>query len=105
MADSDPQSSYLVECYWPGVSEEKHSQAASRARAAAAELRNKGGRVDFLSSILVPVDETIFYLFEGRESDVRAVSEQTGGPIDRVLATRRIDGGAGQPPHEPVRPR
>jgi hypothetical protein len=94
VADSDPQNSYLVECYWPGVSEEKHVQAASRAQAAAAQVRSRGGEVDFLSSILVPVDEMIFYLFEGNEHDVRAASEQTGGPVDRVLASRRIDGGA-----------
>jgi hypothetical protein len=92
MIHSEPTRSYLVECYWPGVSEAALVMAAQRARTAAADLRRQGGDVDFLSSILVPADETVFCLFEGREADVRAASELAGVPFERVLESLRIDG-------------
>jgi hypothetical protein len=38
--------------------------------------------------IFVLEDETVFCLFEGREADVRAVSERAGVPFGRVLASR-----------------
>lgn len=92
MSSSDRKRSYLVECYWPGVSEASLATAARRVRLAAAELRQHGHDVAFLSSILVPADETVFCLFEGCETDVRAVSEQAGMPFERVLESLRIDG-------------
>jgi hypothetical protein len=63
-----------------------------RARAAAAELRRDGRELRFLGSILVPTDETVFWLFDGLEADVRTVSEQVGVPFERVLESLRIDG-------------
>jgi hypothetical protein len=93
MTGSEFTRSYLVECYWPGVSEEALVKAARRARRAASELRRDGGDVDFLSSILVPADETVFCLFEGCEADVRAASEQAGMPFERVLESLHVDGG------------
>jgi hypothetical protein len=92
MSRSDGLRSYLVECYWPGVSEQKVADAAARAHAAAGQLRREGGDVDFLGSILIPADETVFCLFEGAEEDVRVVSKQAGVPFERVLASLRIDG-------------
>jgi hypothetical protein len=83
---------YLVECYWPGVSAQKHAGAAQRAQVAAFELRKQGRDVSFVGSILVPVDETVFWFFDGDEEDIRVVSEQAGMPYERVLQTLRIDG-------------
>jgi Nickel responsive protein SCO4226-like len=90
MAGSERSKSYLVECYWPGVSEEVLAAAVERAREAAAELRRHGGEVDFLTAILVPADETVFCLFDGAEADVHAVSERAGVPFERVLTSLRI---------------
>jgi Nickel responsive protein SCO4226-like len=84
--------SYLVECYWPDVSEQKVSAAASRTREAAHGLRSQGRELRFLGLIFVPADETVFCLFDGDEADVRAVSEQAGIPFARVLESLRIDG-------------
>jgi hypothetical protein len=92
VSSSDESRSYLVECYWPGVSEEKLAVAAQRARQAASELRRDGRELRFLGSILVPADETVFCFFDGVEADVRAVSEQAGVPFERVLESLRIDG-------------
>ena len=91
MTGSETARSYLVECYWPGVSEDALVGASRRAREAAAELRRDGADVDFLSSILVLVDETVFCLFNGCEADVRAASEEAGVPFERVLESLRID--------------
>jgi hypothetical protein len=87
MPGSERSKSYLVECYWPGVSEEVLAATVERAREAAAELRRQGGEVDLLTAILVPDDETVFCLFEGAEADVRAVSERADVPFERVLAS------------------
>jgi hypothetical protein len=83
---------YLVECFWPGVDERAHASAAARAREAALELRHHGDEVEFLGSVLVPVDETVFCFFRGREPDVRRASERAGLPIERVLATMHVYG-------------
>jgi hypothetical protein len=94
MSGSDLTRSFLVECYWPGVSEEALVRTARRAREAASELRRQGGDVNLLGSILVPADETVFCLFEGCEADVRAASEQAGVPFERVLESLHVSPGA-----------
>jgi hypothetical protein len=85
-------TSYLVECYWPGINAETHAGAASRARAAVSELGREGRHLRFVGSILVPLDETVFCLFDGSEADVRAASERAGVPFERVLESLRIEG-------------
>ena len=93
MAGHDHTEGFLVECYWPGVDAAKVALAVTRAQRAASELRSPGRRVKCLGAILVPVDETVFCLFEGRKADVRAVSRRAGVPFERVLKSFRIDGG------------
>jgi Protein of unknown function (DUF4242) len=92
VSDGDSARSYLVECYWPGVSAEKFASTAKRVQAAASTLRREGRDVVFLGSILVPADESVFCLFDGVEADVRAASERGGIPFERVLESLRIDG-------------
>ena len=92
MSGGDEAKSYLVECYWPGVGEDKLARATARAQRAASELRRQGRELQFRGAILVPADETVFCLFDGQEDDVRAASEQAGIPFERVLESLRIDG-------------
>lgn len=92
MSRGDQGNSYLVECYWPGISPAKLAVAIERTQYAAAALRRRGHKLQFLGSILVPADETLFCLFDGLEADVRTVSEEAGVPFERVLASLRIDG-------------
>jgi hypothetical protein len=92
VSGSAESRSYLVECYWPGVSEVKLAAATERVRTAASELRRHGRELRFVGSILVPTDETVFCLFDGLEADVRTVSEQAGVPFERVIESLRIDG-------------
>lgn len=93
MPEGAERRCYLVECYWPGVSEAKLAEAMAHARVAASELRRNGHRVEFVGSIFVPTDETVFCLFEGLEHDVRAASERAGIPAERVLESLMIAGG------------
>jgi hypothetical protein len=86
------QRSYLVECYWPGVTEEKLAAMLERAQEAAQGLRLQGRELRLRGSMLVPEDETVFCFFDGEEADVRTASEQAGIPYERVLLSLRIDG-------------
>jgi hypothetical protein len=92
VSETSEPTTYLVECYWPGISEEKLAAAAGRAEEAAHKLRTQGRELRFLGSILVPADETVFCLFDGLETDVRAVSQHADIPYERVLESVRIDG-------------
>jgi hypothetical protein len=92
VSGSDERRSYLVECYWPGISEQELAVTLRRVRAAARVLQQEGGTVDLVGTILVPADETVFCLFDGVEADVRTVSAQAGVPFERVLESLRIDG-------------
>jgi len=87
----DPASrrSYLVECYWPGISRENVADTERRLRARVSVLRSEGRDVCYLGSILVPADESLFCLFDGEEADVRAVTELAGVPFGRVLESLR----------------
>jgi uncharacterized protein DUF4242 len=90
MFSAKPAGTYLVECYWPGVSENAVAGAMRRAHEAVRELRQHGSDVRFVSSILIPADETVFCLFQGSEPDVRAVSERAGVPFERVLESVHV---------------
>jgi 8-oxo-dGTP pyrophosphatase MutT (NUDIX family) len=92
MSRSDDSRSYLVECYWPGVSQKMLTRAVLRLRKAAIELRHRGRDVNFVGSILVPADETLFCLLDGDEADVRAITEEAGIPLERVLESLWIEG-------------
>jgi hypothetical protein len=93
MPEREGPKTYLVECYWPGVSEHKLAAATQRAQAGAAQLSRQGRELRFLGSLLVPSEETVFCLFEGIEPDVRAVSIQAGVPVERILESLRVTAG------------
>jgi hypothetical protein len=92
VSEGDRTTGYLVECYWPGVTQQAVADAAHRAVQAAAEIRRQGHDVYFLTAILVPSDETVFCLFEGQKAAVRAASDRAGVPVERVLESIRVDG-------------
>lgn len=93
MPGGDKSRSYLVEYYWPGVSVQKLAVAAEKIQRAAEDLRARGHDLQFIGSIFVPTDETVFCLFDGNEADVRSVSEQARVPFERILESLRIGGG------------
>ena len=74
-------TTYLVECYWPGV-------AASDVAAALARATTDAD-AHCVDSILVPEDEIVLCVFEGPSADVvLEASRRSGFPSERV--TRSI---------------
>jgi hypothetical protein len=92
VADLAQRRSFLVECYWPGVTEQQLGVSVGQALSAAERLRQHGRDVRLVSSILIPADETVFWLFDGDEADVKAATEQAGVGVERILESVRIDG-------------
>lgn len=90
MSAREQARSYLVECYWPGVTAETLGIATERAQHAVATMRRRGRELRFFGAILVPADETVFCLFNGTEADVRAVTDEAGVPYERVLESLPI---------------
>ena len=83
---------FLIECYWPGVNETQIVALADRTNSAASQLATRRKPVNLVESIVVPADETVFWLFEGPEEDIRAVAVEAGLTFERVLEWRRVDG-------------
>jgi hypothetical protein len=81
-------TTYLVECFWPGLTREAVEAANTRALERAAALRGEGSSLRFLGSLLVPGDEVVFFQFTAasREEVVRA-SLEAALPFDRVAAS------------------
>lgn len=79
---------YLVECYAPGIEPQAVQEAAVRARAAAAELRDEGRQVEYVNGMLVCEDEIVFHLFTADDpGSVRDASVRAGVGFERILAT------------------
>jgi hypothetical protein len=83
--DAHIETTYVVECFWPGVIEADVHALDDRAEAAATELTGDGGRVEYLGSILVRDDEVLLCLFEGSLEAVRLAAEQAAIPFERIL--------------------
>ena len=90
--DRSGVTTFMAECFWPGVSEQKLREAGARARRAAAASGRDGDRVRYLGAILVPADETAFCLFEAASVEaVRQVSARAAIPFERVVETVRLE--------------
>ena len=79
----DAQQTYMVECFWPGVSAADFSAAAERvAHDEAATC---------LDLILIPADEILLLLFRAdSRAEVRDASRRAGLPADRIIEVLRI---------------
>ena len=77
---------YLVECFWPGVSEKLLADTAAQA---ATSERDADG-VSCLETILVLQDEIVFCLFAGPSAErVGHVARLAGLPVERVSESVR----------------
>ena len=76
-------TTYLVECYWPGVDELRLGQVIDRLTD---PPRGRSGDVGWVSSILIPDDEIVLCLATGRSADeIRATAQRAGLPAERVV--------------------
>jgi len=91
MSDDGEAAACLVECYWPGVTEQKLLAVVERVQAAIERRHADGRALRLLGSIRVPADETVFCLFEGEQEEVEAVSTAAELPFERILDSRWMD--------------
>lgn len=93
---------FLAERYRAGTvlaAAQRESRAAARV---ALDLSHEGRRVALLGSLLVPIDETLFTLFEaGSVADVAAVGERSGQPYDRISESVAVSRPRLDPRHPP----
>ena len=87
-----PPRSYLVECYWPGVTESRVIVIARRAQEAAEKLSEQGSEIIYRSAFLVPDDEVAFCLFDASSPGaVEEACRRAELPFDRILPVTPID--------------
>lgn len=82
-----PTRTYLVECYWPGVSEQQLVRVIGRA------LRHEAIWTDvtWVDSVIVLADEIVLCVFEGPSKHaVEAATRCAGIPAERVVESVRV---------------
>lgn len=84
------ESTFVAECFWPGVTEVDLGALDRRATALAKEASRTGEPVRYLGSILMRVDEVVLCRFAGGEGAVRLVAERAAIPFDRIVETFQI---------------
>lgn len=90
--DASPRTTYLAECFWPGVRPADVEEVAERVRRSAGELTRAGTVVELRGSIVMLADEVVFYLFGGASIEaVRAACERAGVPAERVVVSVQRD--------------
>ncbi|MBA2718281.1 MAG: hypothetical protein H0U52_03410 [Chloroflexi bacterium] len=91
VAPHGPIRIFLAERYGAGTSATTARQETRAAEDVAMELSREGRPVTLLGSLLVPIDETVFSLFEAvSAADVAAVGERTEQPYDRISEGIRV---------------
>lgn len=86
---------FLLELYAPRGEADAFDRRTERAQQAAEELRREGAHIRFLRSILVPEDETCFYLYEAASAEaVREAARRAELPEGIVVeaVTRTAQG-------------
>ncbi len=99
MTSTSPTSSnpnvgtYLVERYWPGITQELLAAAIARGELEASGPTQVGGRVRRLGSVLLASDEVVFCLFTADSADaVAEVNDRARFPYDRIVAGTWLPG-------------
>lgn len=83
---------YLVEHYWPGVTEEAFRAAVGRVREASDELSRGGKPIHYLHSTFVPGDESALCVFAATSARlVRQAYAQAGVRFERIVLAVEID--------------
>ena len=84
MTDDGDLTTYLVERYWPGVTEA--GLAAALERASPSSGGPGGGHLRHVHSVLIPSEEVVFSLFEAHSAaDVEEANRRAEAPFERVV--------------------
>jgi hypothetical protein len=92
VAQGRSDATYMAECFWPDVHQESVEQAARRIRRSIAELTAEAGGVELIGAILLPVDEVVFYLFNGDSANsVGEACQRAEVAFERVLEAVELE--------------
>lgn len=81
------RQAYLVEHYRPGLDVVQLTSAIARIREAVVELERAGVPIHYVSSTLVPSDESFYCVIEAAApQDVRGAYGNAGIPFERMSA-------------------
>jgi len=78
-------TSFVAECFWPGVRTSDLHALDARALAQAAALSRAGEDVRYLGSILLREDEVVLCRFQGAAAAVRQAAVGAEIPFARIL--------------------
>jgi hypothetical protein len=92
------RTSYVAECFWPGVHEEDLRELDRRIEASVEAVAGDGEPVGYLGRLLVIDDEVVLVLFKGPIGTVRRVAEHAEIPFGRILQAAH----APWPPNPPI---
>lgn len=103
MADTAEWPTYLVEHYWPGVTEAAFRRSARRVAASADRLAAAGEPIRFLHSTLVPEDEAAYCVLTANSPDlVEHAYAAAGVAFERLVVAIESDAGVGTPIPVPI---
>lgn len=85
-------STFLVERYWPGITEPVFRSAHARLRDATEALRREGIDVVHLRSELAVTEEAVFSFFSARSpADVAEANRLGAVPFDRIVPVVEVE--------------
>jgi hypothetical protein len=85
-------TTFLVERYWPGVTEPVFRSAHGRLRHATASLRREGIEVVHLRSALAAREEAVFSFFTAPSAaDVAEANRRGAVPFDRIVPVIEVE--------------
>jgi Nickel responsive protein SCO4226-like len=77
---------YLVERYWPGVTNRQLVEAFHRTREVIKQFKGEGTPVRDIGSTFIPGEEVVFSLYEGPSATViQQFNERAGIPFSRIV--------------------
>lgn len=81
-------ATFMVECYWPEMTEARVRAVVERV--ASAQLRGRPKQVRPLGSLLVPADGVVIFLFDGTLSAIQDAAHVAEVPFDRIVEIHHI---------------
>ncbi len=90
-ADTGPRQAYLVEHYRPGLDVSQLTGAIARVRETVVEMEHTGEPIHYVSSTIVPSDESFYCVITATEEDVRGAYARAGVPFERMSAAILVE--------------
>ncbi|HWP62919.1 MAG TPA: nickel-binding protein [Candidatus Binatia bacterium] len=90
-SSSGGPATFLVERYWPGITEAAFRATHERLRTSAEALRREGIEVAHLRSALAQDDEVVFFFRASSMAEVAEANRRGGVPFDRIVPVVEVE--------------